>query len=244
MLENLTVILFKPKYPENIGSVARACLNMGCGNIILVAPQMFDMEKALPLATAHARHLLENARITDTLEEAIQGFNAVYGTTARTGGWRKGIMTPADMAEVTSGKMRMGGSVALVFGPEDRGLTNDETQLCTGLVTIPTSRENSSLNLSQAVLILLYECLKLSLDAPFTPAGPPEERLITMEEQEVLFGTIRQSLLDIDYLRDTNTDYWMLPVRRFMAKINLRRNEFNLLMGICRQIRWIAGRNK
>ncbi len=244
MLENLAIILFSPKYPENIGSTARACLNMGCENLILVAPQMFDMDKALPLATVHARHILERARIVDTLEEAIEGFNAVYGTTARTGGWRKGIMTPATMAKVADEKMRMGGRVAIVFGPEDRGLTNDETQLCTGLVTIPTHRENTSLNLSQAVLVLLYECLKHALDTPFKPAGPPEERLITMEEQEVLFGNIREALLDIDYLRDENTDYWMMPVRRFMAKVNLRRNEFNLLMGICRQIRWLAGKNK
>jgi tRNA/rRNA methyltransferase len=215
---------------------------MGCENIILVAPQNFDMDKALPLATAHARHLLEHARIVDTLEEAVRDFNAVYGTTARTGGWRKGIMSPATLAGAANEKMRDGGRVAVLFGPEDRGLTNDETKLCTGLVTIPTNWENSSLNLSQAVLVILYECFKRSLDKPFTPAGPPEERLTTVEEQEVLFENMREVLLDIDYLRDTNTEYWMLPVRRFMSRINLKRNEFNLLMGICRQIRWATGK--
>ncbi len=242
MLDNLSVILFHPKYPENIGSVARACLNMGCEDIVLVAPRNFNMEKALPLATAHARHLLERTRIVETLEEAVNGFNAVYGTTARTGGWRKGIMAPTTMAAAADEKMRDGGRVAVLFGPEDRGLTNEETKICTGLVTIPTSWDDTSLNLSQAVLIILYECFKRSLDKPFTPAGPPEERLTTVEEQEVLFENLREVLLDIDYLRDTNTEYWMLPVRRFMSRINLKRNEFNLLMGICRQIRWATGK--
>lgn len=244
MLEDFAVILFRPKYPENIGSTARACLNMGCENIILVDPQNFNMDKALPLATAHARHLLESARVVDTLEDAVRGFNAVYGTTARTGGWRKGIMSPTTLAGVCVDKMRAGGKVAVVFGPEDKGLTNEETQHCTGLVTIPTNWENSSLNLSQAVLIIVYECFKRALDKPFTPAGPPEERLTTIEEQEVLFENMKDALLEIDYLKDTNTDYWMLPVRRFFSRLNIRRNEFNLLMGICRQVRWIAGKNR
>ncbi|WP_018125738.1 RNA methyltransferase [Desulfovibrio oxyclinae] len=242
MLDNVTVVLVRPKYPENIGSAARACLNMGCPNLTLVAPRGFDIERAMPLATVHSKHILESARITDTLDEALDGCSAAYGTTARTGGWRKGIMAPATMAGVVGEKIRMNGQVAIVFGPEDTGMTNEETQLCTGLVTIPTNRQGTSLNLAQAVLILLYECFKEALSEPFRPAGPPEERLCTVKEQEALFSNLRETLLAIDYLRDTNTDYWMMPVRRFMARMNLKRNEFNLLMGICRQVKWIAGR--
>lgn len=242
MLENVTVVLVRPKYPENIGSAARACLNMGCPNLTLVAPREFDIERAMPLATVHARQILESVRIVDSLDTALDGVSAAYGTTARTGGWRKGIMTPATMARVVGEKIRMSGTVAVVFGPEDTGMTNEETQLCTGLVTIPTNREGSSLNLAQAVLILLYECFKEALSEPFTPAGPPEERLCNVGEQEALFSTLKETLLAIDYLRDSNTDYWMMPVRRFLAKIHLKRNEFNLLMGICRQVKWVASK--
>ena len=71
MLENIDVILFRPKYPENIGSVARACMNMGCGQIVLVDPWNWNIDKALPLATHHARHLLDNVRIHATLAEAL-----------------------------------------------------------------------------------------------------------------------------------------------------------------------------
>lgn len=236
MLEDVAVILFRPKYPENVGSAARACLNMGVSRLIIVDPPDFDMDKALPLATVHARHVLENARICETLAEAIEGFSAVYGTTARTGGWRKGIMSPESLADVVTEQLYEGGTVALLFGPEDTGLSNEETSVCSGLMTIPTSREGTSLNLAQAVVVVLYECFKKSLATPFVPDGPPEERLTTVQEQETLFADLQKTLLAIGFLKEKNPDYWMLPVRRFFSKINLRRNEFNLLMGISRQI--------
>ena len=240
MLDDLAVILFRPKFPENVGSAARACLNMGVEKLILVDPQNFDLEKARPLATAHARHILEGARITETLAEAVQGFTAVYGTTARTGGWRKGIMSPSTLAGVVNERLGGGGRVAVLFGPEDKGLTNEETAVCSGLMTIPTSREGTSLNLAQAVVVVLYECFKRSLETPFVPDGPPQERPTTVQEQEALFDNLQEMLLAVDFLKDDNPDYWMLPVRRFFSKINLKRNEFNLLMGVCRQIQWFV----
>lgn len=242
MLEDVRVVLFEPKYPENIGMVARACLNMGVRDLVVVNPPNFDMEKALPLATAHAKEVLLAARVVETLAEGLEGVTAAYGTTARTGGWRKGIMTPPACAKVVGERLRGGGGVALVFGPENIGLTNKETQVCSGLVTIPTSKEGTSLNLAQAVLILLYECFKEALDEPFIPGGPPEERPTTVEEQETLYGTLRETLLAIDFLKKDNPDYWMLPLRRFLSKLTIKRNEFNLLMGVCRQMRWVAGR--
>nr|WP_321513512.1 RNA methyltransferase [uncultured Pseudodesulfovibrio sp.] len=240
MLEELRVVLFRPKYPENIGSVARACLNMGVSDLVVVDPYNFDMEKALPLATAHARHVLESARIVETLAQAVEGCTAVFGTTARTGGWRKGIMNPDVLAGVVNERLNSGGRVAVVFGPEDKGLTNEETSICSGLMTIPTSQEGTSLNLAQAVVVVLYECFKKSLDGPFVPGGPPEERPATVQEQETMFQNLQETLLAIDFLKDDNPDYWMLPVRRFFSKINLKRNEFNLLMGVCRQVQWFV----
>ncbi|MCJ2165695.1 MULTISPECIES: RNA methyltransferase [unclassified Pseudodesulfovibrio] len=240
MLDDLVVVLFRPKYPENIGSVARACLNMGVSDLVVVDPYNFNLDKALPLATAHARHILESARIVNTLAEAVEGCTAVFGTTARTGGWRKGLMVPEELAGVVDKRLRGGGRVAIVFGPEDKGLTNEETSICSGLMTIPTSLEGTSLNLAQAVVVVLYECFKRSFSEPFVPGGPPEERPTTVQEQEALFGNLQESLLAIDFLKDDNPDYWMLPVRRFFSKIDLRRNEFNLLMGICRQVQWFV----
>ena len=132
--------------------------------------------------------------------------------------------------------------MVLLFGPEDTGLTNEETSLCDQLVMIPAHPDCTSLNLSQAVLILLYECFQKSLEKPFVPAGPPSERDASFEERDTLMASIQAALTDIDFLRDQNADYWMLPVRRFFGRFRLRRNEFNLLMGVCRQVRWVAGK--
>jgi len=240
-LSNLSVVLFRPKYPENIGSVARAMLNMGVKDLVLVDPADFDLAKAEPLATFHARHILEGARVLPTLREALAGTALCIGTTARTGGWRKGLLTPARAAQDdVLPRLAEGGRVALVFGPEDRGLTNAETSLCDRLVMIPAHPDCTSLNLSQAVLILLYECFQGSLAAPFEPKGPPGERDASFEEREALFTSLQGALSDIGYLKDQNQDYWMLPVRRFFGRFRLRRNEFNLLMGVCRQVRWVA----
>jgi tRNA/rRNA methyltransferase len=240
MLENIDVILFRPKYPENIGSVARACLNMGCGQIVLVDPRNWDPGKALPLATHHAGHLLENIRIHGTLAEALAPYSFAYGTTARTGGWRQGIQTPEEAAPRIVEQRNAGGTIAIVFGPEDTGLTNEETDLCNQLLTIPTTDNLTSLNLSQAVMVVLYECFKKSLAKPFKVAGQPKDRYINAEEREVLFNQLRETLIEIDFLNKDNPDYFMLPLKRFFNRINPRLNEYNLLMGLCRQMRRIV----
>ena len=240
--EQLRVVLFRPKYAENVGSVARAMLNMGARNLVLVDPQGYELERAAPLATTHARHILEGARVVGTLAEALAGASLVIGTTARTGGRRKGLLTPAKAAPEVCARLNEGGEAALVFGPEDRGLTNEETSLCDQLVMIPAHPDCTSLNLSQAVLILLYECFQYSLTKPFEPKGPPTERDASFEERQALFTSMQEALTAIDFLKDQNTEYWMMPVRRFFSRFRLRRNEFNLLMGICRQVRGVAAR--
>lgn len=240
MLENIDVILFRPKYPENIGSVARACMNMGCGQIVLVDPFNWNIEKALPLATHHARHLLDNVRIHATLAEALAPYSFSYGTTARTGGWRKAIHTPEEAAPLIVEQRNTGGTVAIVFGPEDRGLTNDETDQCNQLMTIPTTENLTSLNLSQAVMVVLYECFKKALGKPFKAAGQPKDRYINHEEREILFTELRETLLDIDYLKPENPDYFMLSIKRLLNRVNPRLNEYHQLMGLCRQMQRIV----
>lgn len=240
MLEHIAVVLFRSKYPENIGSVARACLNMGCGRIVLVDPWNWDLDKALPLATHHARHLLDNVEIYPTLAEALRPFSFVYGTTARTGGWRKSLLLPEEAASAISAQRTEGEEIALVFGPEDKGLTNEETDLCHHLLTIPTTENLTSLNLSQAVMVVLYECFRKSQTKPFKVAGYPKERHIRHAEREILFAQLRETLVDIDYLKPDNPEYFMLSIKRFLNRVNPRLNEYNQLMGLCRQLRRIV----
>ncbi len=244
MLDNLAVVLFSPKFSENVGSAARACANMGVRRLILVAPRDYDPGRAAALATSKGQEVLARMEVHETLAGALTPFASVYGTTARTGGWRKGILTPETAAPLVCESLGAGEQVAVVFGPEEAGLTNQETQICGRLVTIPTSEDASSLNLAQAVLIALYEIFKESLKKPFEPAGPKPSRAASHAEREALFDNLQETLLAIDFLKDDNPDYWMLPVRRFLERVGLKRNEFNLIMGVCRQIKWACGRGK
>lgn len=237
------MVLYRPKYAENVGSVARACLNMGCERIILVDPQNYDQQRALPLATIHAAHLLEQAVHVPDLPRALAGFTQVYGTTARTGGWRRHLLSPAQAAAQITRQIQGGHDVALLFGPEDRGLTNEQIESCSHLVHIPTARPGVSLNLAQAVLILLYECLLAASHKPRTGKVPMGRRA-THAEQEALFGLLKQTLTAVDFIKDDNPDYWMLRVRRLVQRMDLRRDEFNVLMGICRQVGWAVGRRE
>ncbi len=244
MLDFLAVVLVRPKYPENIGASARALMNMGCPNLVLVAPRELDLQRALPMATVQAQHVLESARVHPDLASALADFQYVLGTTARTGGWRKSMQAPEQAARAVLAKAAEGSRVALVFGPEDAGLTNEETVLCHQLVTIPTHAQGTSLNLAQAVLILLYECRKAALDSA-PAAEAPGPKACSHAEQEALIANIHQTLAAIDFLPPDNHDYWMIPIRRFLARFTLRRTEFDMLMGVCRQVHWaITGRKK
>lgn len=244
MLDTLAVILVRPKFPENVGAAARACVNMGCSELILVAPQNWDKDKALGRATPMGADILHRLRVENDLATALAGFDAVYGTTARTGGWRKGVLSPANAATEIHDLRGPDHRVALVFGPEDRGLKNEDIKLCSRLVCIPTVPEASSLNLAQAVLIFLYECFKNAPNLPVQPSGSSESRPATFDEQELLYTNLQETLITIDFFKNENTAYWMLPVRRFLGRVGLRRHEFNLIMGVCRQVKWLAGRCK
>jgi len=274
MLANLAIVLFRPKLSDNVGATARAMANMGCEDLYVVAPRDFDLGRARALATPRGWPVLDRMVIADDLAKVLAPFEIVYGTTARTGGWRRaGQLTPETAAVRAVERMREGGRVAFLFGPEDQGLTNEETLVCSRLVTIPTSEEASSLNLSQAALIVLYEVLKAwraGAGPPESPAeaaggasggqagnpsgetmtGSPSEgvtlaaelgRPASHKEREALYEKLREALLAIDFIKEDNADYWMLPVRNFVERAKLRRSDFNMLMGVCRQVRWAVG---
>lgn len=249
MLHNLAVILVRTRFPENIGMVARAMANMGTSKLILVDPERWEKEKAIPLATTQGTSLLDTATVEPDLASALTPFSVAIGATARMGGWRKELLVPERAACVARNSARHGMQVALVFGSEDKGLTNAEVELCTELVTIPTIAEHSSLNLAQAVLILLYECVKADKILPFAPhmertnrnwtrpAGKADSRRATLAEEQRLLSVLQETLVSIDHLPDDNPGWFMQPMRRFLRKSRLRRHEFDMLMGICRQIR-------
>lgn len=158
LLRGLDVVLVRTRFPENIGMAARACVNMGCGHISLVEPERWLRDKASPPATPKGQALLDGITVHPGLAEAVADSALVVGTTARRGGWRQSLLSPERCAEEVADCLRQGGRVSLVFGPEDRGLDNAAITHCHRLVCIPTDPAASSLNLAQAVLIVLYAC--------------------------------------------------------------------------------------
>ena len=235
--ENLKIVLVGTRFPENIGSAARASANFGHASITLVAPEMWDIKKALPLATRQGEPILERITIVDTLQEAIADCAVTAATTARSGGWRRELLRPSSAAELITEHIAQGEKTAVIFGPEDRGLSNEDLLSCTNLICIPTDPESRSLNISQAVLLIMYEIFLHSGEQQSLRFPRTESRRIRADERELLFKTLTKTLTGIDFLPEENPAYFFMPLQRLLDRSALRRHEMDLLMGICRQIK-------
>ena len=235
-LSRFSVVLKQPRYPENIGSAARAMCNMGMSRLIVVDPLNCDLTRVLRLATHVAFDVVENMTVHQSLKAALEPFNYVVGTTARLGGERQVVKSPSRMAHdlVALGPENR---VALVFGPEDRGLTNEDLRLCHELINIPTA-DFASLNLAQAVMVVCYEIFQAGLPqgARFSP------RLATRHELDGMYAQVRDILVRSNYVNPENPDYWMNKLRHFFTRMQLRAKEVSIIRGICRQMDWYAGK--
>ena len=231
-LENISIVLCRPRYPENIGAAARAIRNMGIDQLVVVDPQNYDTTRIHKMATHAALDVVERMLVYDTLEQALDEYNYIVGTTARLGGQRKVNISPAKLPEKLL-PISHQNRIAIVFGPEDRGLTNLDLRLCHILVNIPTA-EFSSLNLAQAVMILCYELFQYSTDAPrdFTP------RLANRHELDAMYAQLKEILIRISYIHPDNPDYFMNSFRQFFTRLQFRAKEVSIIRGICRQIDW------
>lgn len=226
----------RPRYPENIGAAARAMCNMGIKKLVVVAPENFDIEKVRKLATHAASEVVDKIEIYEHVREALAPYNYVVGTTARLGGERRTISSPSIAAENLVAISREN-RVAVLFGPEDRGLLNEDIRLCHEIVNIPAS-DFSSLNVSQAVLIICYELFLSGLEEK--PKFAP--RLAARYELDGMYDQLKEILVRINYINPENPDYWMNKLRHFFTRLELRAREVSIIRGICRQIDWYGKR--
>ena len=229
--DNITLVLQRPRYPENIGAAARAMCNMGLTRLIAVDAEVWDDARIRRLATHEAGSVVDRIRRFDSLDEALAPFGHVVGTTSRLGGQRPVIRSPEVLARSLILVSRKN-PVAILFGPEDRGLTNDDLKHCHQLVNIPTVGF-TSLNLAQAVMVVCY-CLSTASQttpASFTP------RLAKRVELNQMYEELTASLVQIGYMNPENPDYWMIRIRRLFSRLSLRAGETSIIRGICRQIR-------
>jgi tRNA/rRNA methyltransferase len=230
--ENISIVLNRPRFPENIGAAARAMHNMGLNKLSVVDPENYDIEKIMRLATHESAEIVNQIKIYDDLKSAVSSMNYVVGTTARLGGERQSIQKPADLAERLI-SISGNNHVAIVFGPEDRGLTNEEIRLCHVLANIPTA-DFSSINLAQSVMIICYALSQSNRQSkkPFKP------RLASRHELDGMYDQLKDILVRIDYILDENPDYWMNKLRHFFSRLPLRAREASIIRGICRQVNW------
>jgi len=231
--KNISIVLYKPKYAGNIGSVARAAKNMGISNIIVVGKADYDREEMQQRSTHLAADVLDSIQYFESIEEALGSFNYIVGTTARLGKARGPFIAPRTVARDIA-DISQKNKVALLFGPEDTGLANEELRLCHAVVTIPTSREFTSLNLSHAVMILCYEIFTASSAA--TTAATATPKLALSKELEGMYGQIKTLLADIEFSNPENPDYWMMHLRRFFSRTGLLSREVGIIRGICRKL--------
>ncbi len=234
-LSNIAVVLVNPIYSENIGATARACANFGVSNLIVVNPVNLEEEKMRAMATKTGLEVLEKMKIFADLSSALKNFNYVIGTTARLGKHRMVYYTPKEVAPYIC-ELSINNQIAILFGNERTGLSNEDLLYCNSVVTIPTT-EKASLNLSQAVVVILYEIFQSASIIKI-----PKPQLATQEELEIMFKLITATLEAIDYIPHDNKVLWMTNIKRFLSKLELTSKEVRIIKGFCRQLLWALGR--
>ncbi len=231
-LPDIAVVLVEPQEAGNIGATARAMSNMGLRNLILVKPVPHLVPEAYRMAMA-GKGILEGAVLADTLAAALNGYGFVTGTTRRKGKARYGRVDPRAAAVEVVGRSRRN-RCAVVFGREDKGLTNLELELCHLLVTIPASADSESLNLSQAVLLVAYEIFL----AAEGEVGGPKRRLAPLWQLEGMYDHAGKVLLEIGYLHRNNPRRMMRVFRKIFARAGLDEREVRAIRGVFRQVEW------
>ncbi|TAK73663.1 MAG: tRNA (cytosine(32)/uridine(32)-2'-O)-methyltransferase TrmJ [Gammaproteobacteria bacterium] len=228
MLNHIRIVLVNTSHPGNIGSAARAMKTMGLTELYLVSPEQFPHDKANEMASG-ATDILDQAVIVETLDEAIADCGLVVGASARTRTIPWPLFTPREIAEKI--KAEPPHPVAILFGREQSGLTNEELQRCHWHVQIPANPAYSSLNVAAAVQVMAYELRVASLDQT-TFSEEWDYRLATADEMEKFFVHLQEVLVELDFLKLNAPRKLMTRLRRLFFRARPDVMEMNILRGI------------
>lgn len=231
--DNIRIVLVDTTHPGNIGGTARAMKNMGLHRLVLVDPRKFPHEEA-EWRAASAADVLEKAVVVETLEEAIADCQLVVGTSARGRRIPWPVLDPRHCAGKVMSAVERNEQVALVFGREDRGLTNEELQTCHLHLHVPTHEDYPSLNLAMAVQIVAYELRMTALDGklPADPCDDWDAPFSTVENMERFYEHLEETLIQIDFLDPAAPRQLMARLRRLYSRVRLDEMELNILRGI------------
>lgn len=244
-MDNIRIVLVNTHHPGNVGAAARAMKNMGLSQLYLVAPMDFPSFEASQRASS-ASDLLSQAVVVDTLAQALQGCSFVCGTTARL----RSVKWPQLDARECGERLQQESEqheVALVFGRERSGLSNDELEQCHALVNIPTAEAYSSLNLAQAVQVLSYEILMASQERGLMPSAqagqplkqPPQtdetdvkDTLATSDQLEGMYAHFLDALTEMNFFGKRNPEHIMRKLRCLFGRARPTQREVQILRGI------------
>lgn len=234
LLSRIRVVLCRPSHPGNIGAVARAMKTMGLTNLYLVLPKQFPDPEADTRATG-AVDVLQRAKITSSLADALAGSSFAVALSARQRDLGPVVGQPREtIARLLEEAGH--GDVALVFGNETVGLTNEEILHCQAAVTIPTNPEFSSLNLGSAVQVLCHECrmAAFSEKPPVVAQGvtPFTSPAATQDEVEGLIGHLESVMTATGFFNPEQPGRLMPKLRRLFGRARLEHDEINILRGI------------
>jgi TrmH family RNA methyltransferase len=231
-LSRIRIVLSRTSHPGNIGGAARALKTMGMADLRLVSPKRFPDPQARAMAS-NALDVLESARVCNSLDEALQGCGLTVAVTARTREWHHPVYTPRGIAPCIL-EATAAAPVALVFGNESFGLSNEETQRCRWLCNIPANPEYSSLNLAAAVQVICYELRTALQDTPLQleEAHDPARH----EDIERFHAELGKTLERIGFLNPKVPKRVLQRLRRLFARTSLEREEVQILLGILKHV--------
>jgi tRNA (cytidine32/uridine32-2'-O)-methyltransferase len=228
--ENIRIVLHYPSHPGNIGAVARAMWTMGLSQLVLVSPKSFPDDVAMKRASG-AEHILKAAVVVNTLDEALSDCGLVIGTSAQSRHLPWPQLSPKECAQKVW-QQANSQTVAILFGPERTGLSNEDLQRCHYQVAIPANPAYSSLNLAMAVQVICYEIYQASLEIDNSDA-----RILANDAQLQSFYQHLDQLLDLIHFRKPTSSPELMPkLKRIFNRAELDEEDINLLRGIFKKI--------
>ena len=232
----IRIVLINTSHPGNIGAAARAIKNMGLSRLYLVEPKQYPAEEAV-FRAASALDVLDNATVCATLDEALDGVDRVVGTSARSRRIPWPLQTPREFAESLAEHEQQGKprQTAILFGREDRGLTNEELQRCAAHIHIPSNEEYSSLNIAMAVQLICYDLRLAFMGEAARVSNPTDDwdsPWANDEDKQRFYEHLEQTLIELDFLDPAAPRQLMTRLRRLFGRVDLDQMEVNILRGI------------
>ncbi len=235
MQEGVKIILVETSHPGNIGSAARALKTMGQTRFCLVNPKSFPSAEATALASG-ADDILAQAQVFSSVAEAVADCTFCFGVSARQRSLPLPVYTPKMAAEEVTRNTVKRSAIAVLFGRERVGLTNEEIDCCHALISIPANPAYSSLNLAMAVQIVAYELWQAEQEAEGLTEKTPLNTMATDEEMRFFYQHLESTLVKTEFLEPENPKFLMRRLKRLFNRSQPDKNEINILRGFLTSI--------